>query len=645
MKTTGKRHQGFRARVYTGLLVALVFLISACGAEVDTVFDLQDGVKGTRTITAKISNSDIESHVTGGVDAIDASIRKHLPAELNYGGTEVGTENVQVTFTLNFDSEKNYVEKVTALLRASNSETEPETRIGIEDSVFVSGLTIDENFTSSDLIRWLGAGLVGDGVISLDNKDSVLSSTGDSQVLFNGKKYSSGNMLSVTEVADNGFGQIKLATTIASDKTFSQVITYLMAEGRRASLGKKLDEFLAKATPEGGVLDETFDTGSFADGWTLTFKAASLAELNAATNQALGSERSNYALEEVPAPSNPTLLRTTLTGTTDCASICSPSGIPAVQTFIVPAEWDYVSGPSEAAQNLNGPEPQTVTLSSQDYRLVFERATPLQSMVVNTVLGFNGGVTQTFEFVVSAESVARVGTAFEDLLAPNDDTGTFEVVAGEDATTYKAVVQADSIEVYNKKIQSYVPGAVLERTVSGGWALWPDSTVQQYLPLADGLASGGVTEAVKTSLELPAMYRFVSSESTDPSKEFSGNKLIVSGLEEASKIAVVISGPTLSGLIFLGVLVLVLLAAAAFAFIFRRKMSVAMRAVWDKRDAAGAAAGKLAATVAQTGAAAATGVAGAAAASKMTLLKSPGAAAGAQTVEGHRELFTESDLH
>ena len=644
MKTTNERHKGFKARVLAGLLLGAVFLLSACGAEVNTVFDLNDGVKGTRTITATVSSEEIESHVTGGAKAIDASIRKHLPAELSYDGIKTKDENAQVVFHLKFDSEKDYVKKTTALLSASDSDTEPEIEILIEDSPFISGLAIKENFSSGDLIGWMASGLADDGVISQDNEGSVLSSDGEAEVRFDGKKYDSSNTLSVSEVKDDGFGQVKLQTTVAPDGTYAQEITYLMAEGRRASLGKTLDEFFAKATPAGGILDETFDTDSYADGWVLTFNAANLEELKAATNQALGSEKNSYVFEEAPAPTNPTLLRATLTGTADCAGICSPEGMPVEQSFVVPEAWNYVSGPSDASQSQGNPGEQSVTFSSKDYRLVFERSTPLQSMAVDTTLGFNGKVTQTFEYVVSAENVERVGTAFETVLAPNEDTGSFEVTAAGGGTTYKAVVEADSIEEYNSKIQSYLPGAGLEAIHPEGWKIWPEYTVLQHLPMGENLVSGGVTEAVETTIKLPAMHRFVVSEFADPSMEFAGSKLTVTGIENGSQIGATASGPALSGLIVLGILLVILFVAAVFVFIFRRKIFGATRKAWDKREAAGAAAVKLASSVKLSGAAVATGVAAATAAST-TLLENPATAEGFPSAEQPRELFTESDLH
>lgn len=621
------------------VMLALMFMISACGGSVSTVFNLQEGAKGTRTINTKVGSADIESDVTGGLAAIESSIRKNLPAELSYGGAKKGeADAVQMAFVLAFDSEEDYRNKVKALLAAGDFDKEPEVTLGIEDSQFVSGFAMKENFTSIDLMGWLGKALVKDKVIEAGNQSKVFSTSGDSQIVYGGKKYTSSDRLAATEVTDKGFGKIEVLTTVNQDESYSQKITYLLAEGRRAKLGADLDAFFATATPDGGVLDETFDTGTFTDGWTLTFTAATVEELSAGTNQALGSEKNSYIFEEAAAPSNPTLLRSTLSGRMDCSSICSPSGQSLEQTFVVPENWSYVSGPSGAGPSTDG----GVTVQGQDYRLVYERAIPLQSMAVNTVLGLNGKVTSTFDFVASAESIGFVGKAFEERLAPDAGTGSFTVGAMGEATTYQVVIEADSIEAYNDKMQSYVPGAMLERVEDKGMGIWPKSTILQHLPLNTSLASSGVTETVQSSIELPALHRFLEAGSLPPNQQINAGKLITTGLEDAGEVSVKMSGPTLGGFIFLCVLLVLVVLAVVFALVFRRRIASWCRTAWGQRTAAGTAASKLASTVARSNAAA--GLAGSVTASAATLQAGTASANDSLRSSSHTDRFVEADL-
>lgn len=634
MNIAPHRFSTSRKKITAALVLALAFLLSACGAEVSTVLNLDGDNKGSRIITAKVSKDDMK-YVEGGATALESSIRKHLPEQLVFDGLSAKDEATQVIFTLNFESEKDYVDKVTALLATSESEITPVVEIVLENSTFLSGISIDENFGSKDLLGWMPASLVADGVLEKEQQSGVFGSSGQTEINYNGKSFTSGEQARVSDMEDNGFSALKLETTVLPDGTFIQSVAYEMEASKDNALGLKLTDFFKKATPSTGTFTKITSDNTYNNSWNITFPAADLEELNSLTNQALNSSDTKYMLEDAPTPSNPTLFRTVFNSSIDCASICSPGSGNVRQTVMAPSAWKLVDESKTAATHSENPDVTSAVVTGKEASITFEHSTPLQSITVETSIGLNGDVTQKFEFVISSENVGLVGDGFEKLLAPPTDIGTFATQNGKDQTTYTVAVTASDEAEYNTKIQGYIPGAALTTHSPDGWHIWPEYTIVQQLPLANSLARGGVTEGVKTTLDLPSMHKFTSA--SQAGVEVSGNKLSASGLDAAQYMQAAAAGPTVSGIVVLSIMSALLLAAVILALVFRRRIIVMTQKIWAKRVDVTAASSKFATTMVQAGAAA-----GAAA----STLAAAGTASAANTedLRPHSEKFTEADL-
>ena len=61
------------------LLTIAALILSACGAKIETQLGLESAEKGTRTMQVSFNLKDNKDKIKGGSEALDASVRKHLP--------------------------------------------------------------------------------------------------------------------------------------------------------------------------------------------------------------------------------------------------------------------------------------------------------------------------------------------------------------------------------------------------------------------------------------------------------------------------------------------------------------------------------------------------------------------------------------
>jgi len=563
-------------------MVILALALSSCGAKVTTLLTLDAGAKGSRTMTATIDSKDSGQYLTGGKKALEASIQKNLPAALTYQGLKEADGKLQVTFALLFSSPEDYTKKITTLLKAGGSTINPQVALSINDSGLVQGLNVKENFTSVDLLAWMADGLVADGVVKSSDRSNIFE-VGDSEVHYKGKVYKSSSSVEATDVIDNGFDQIKLDVSMTSNSGFKASVAYGSDDPIGSVQQTKLDAFFAKAKPENATLTAGVSGQTNSNGTTIAFAADDLKMLNTKLRQALGSAANEIKMEEAISPKDPLKLTTTMTGTLDCSAVCSPDARPIELRFHAPNGWRFTNGSSNVT-----PSGEGVSASSGNtFTIAFERDIPLQSAQVVTNLLLDGSVQQTITYTAKSEDAQRVGKAFEERLTPPNGIGSFSSSQQADTQTYTVVLEGSDSEDFEHKLTSYVPGATFNIEHPDGLNVWPEYRVSMNLPLSSKQLAGGVTGSYTSELKLPMLHGFIKDQTAGDVK-VDGATLTTPNITDAAaeSINATATGPTLGGLIFLGIMASLLLAIVILALIFRKRVRAGASRLGGRRDAA-----------------------------------------------------------
>ena len=582
---------GLRGALAAALLAVATLVLSACGANVDTTLTLGAGPTGTREMTVTVSGSDARQYVRGGTAALDASIRAHLPTDLEYYGLKTAADgSISGTFSFSFTSLSDYTAKASAILRAGGSPIRPSitlTHAGNQPGGnFASAAQVKENFTSRDLLAWLVNGLVSDRVVSSANAGYILGGETTATVAFDGQRRTVPEPIDLSQTTDRGFDAVAMTTTLGT-ASVDRTLTFEVGNTKYAANPSLYDTYFDTATPGGAKLTATSDDTKHT--WTLAFGAPDVSTVATMTNQALHSEATLLLVTQTVDPNNPLVTRLSVTDYAECAAICA-GGTTVTGVLAVPAQWRPAAGLAEGTDQGNGTlaYPHAMVNAGPGAELVFQRSLPIDEIAVDTTLAQRGAVTQTITYWVTQANDADAQGGFARVLAPPQTSGgTYRSGPDGARVAYVVTFSADSVEQYRSRIADYLPGTTLTVTPRGN-LLRADDAVVLTLDFSR-ILTDPATRGIGYRLTLPRLDTVRAAQSSlgrDPL--VSGRTVSLIGVTPtASTLTVTAGGWTLGALVGGGVLALVLLAGA-ITLLARRGRSARSRAGRRTRPTAAA---------------------------------------------------------
>lgn len=593
------------------LLTIAALILSACGAKIDTQLGLESAEKGTRTMQVSFNMKDNKDKIKGGVEALDASVRKHLPKGLEYGGIQSEGDKARATFTIPFSSVDEYRTKVASILQAAGSKTEPTVTILNTEQGLVQGIQVKENFSSKELLEWLPEALVVDGVIESSNKNSVFNSSGsETTVKFGEKevKNSGGSTISAKDVQDRGF-KVMVLELQEKDGGYSATASFVAKDIMNSETAAAVDAYLNQVKPEGSELKKgltssqaTYMAPSASTsaakeevGRTLTFSASSLDDLNTKLKKLLGAGTTNLSYtREVKEESKTFYVRKTMKGVLDCSLLCSPegNGLEVIlkdssdHSYQVDNTGNSGSSSSKSVLHLNRYLSQQVTM---------------KGVKVATSLGLDGSIEARFLYSFPSSDVAGAEEALRNAFAggSNDET---EVRQDGDATIVSVKVRGKDEAEFNQRLNEYLPDSKVTVTRPGGYhPFGSDYTVTPEIKLSSKLGNY-YSAPFEFTFKAPTFSSLdqqkvdaansIAKNSQHVQLTVNGGELSVKtdrGVSSTSGLTVPASGLSMTDVIVDAIIVGLLLLILVLLFVFRKKIAAA-RAKGRERRAASAAA-------------------------------------------------------
>lgn len=594
------------------LLTIAALVLSACSAKIETQLGLESAEKGTRTILVSFNMKDNQDKVKGGTQALDASVRKHLPEGLEYEGIQSEGDKARATFKVSFSSVDEYHSKVTSLLKASGSDIKPQISIVNSDQGLVQGIQVKENFSSGDLLGWLPEALVVDGVVSASNKNSVLSSSDETTVKFGEKevKNSGGSKISAKDVQDRGFRNVILDVK-EKDGGYSVMVSFVAKEIMNTETASAVDAYLNQVKPEGSELKKGLEssqakayapsasTASAKEevGRTLTFSASSIEDLGSGLKKLFGASSTDFsASREVVAKDNNFTVQKKISGLLDCSLLCSPNGDGLTLTIVDSNDKSYMVDPEGRASSSRSGGSSTLIAVDR----VSSRQIEMKSMKVATSLGLDGSMEARFLYAFPTEDVAGAEQKLKDVFAggSNDET---EVRQDGDSTIVSVKVRGKDQNEFNQRLNEYLPDSKVTVTRPGGYhPFGSDYTVTPEIKLSSKLGSY-YSAPFEFTFKAPT-FSSLDQQKVDAANSrangahvqltVNGGELSVKtdhGVSTTSGLTVPVSGLSMTDVIVDAVIVGLLLLILVLLFLFRKKIAAA-RAKGRERRAASAAA-------------------------------------------------------
>ena len=591
------------------LLTIAALILSACGAKIETQLGLESAEKGTRTMQVSFNLKDNKDKIKGGSEALDASIRKHLPSGLEYGGIQSDGDKARATLTIPFSSVEEYRTKVASILKAAGSDIDPQISIINSEQGLVKGIQVKENFTSKNLLGWVPEALVVDGVVSSSDKNNVFTSDGDTTVKLGDKtvKNSGGSTISAKDVQDRGFKSVQVDVEEKNDG-YKVMVSFVAQEIMNSETSSAVDAYLNQVKPEGSELKKGLESSQATYmapsastsaakeevGRTLTFSASSLDDLNTKLKKLLGAGTTDLSYtREVKEESKTFYVRKTMKGVLDCSLLCSPEGNGL--EVILKDSSDHSYQVDNTGNSGSSSSKSVLHLS----RYLSQQVT-MKGMKVATSLGLDGSMEARFLYSFPSSDVAGAEEALKNAFAggSNDET---EVRQDNDATIVSVKVRGKDEAEFNQRLNEYLPESKVTVTRSGGYhPFGSDYTLKPDIKLAQKLGN-----YYRVPYELT--FKAPTFSSLDQQKvntlnydlaragvqfTVNGGELSVkseNGVFSGNALTVPVSGLSMTDVIVDAVIVGLLLLILVLLFLFRKKIAAA-RAKGRERRAASAAA-------------------------------------------------------
>lgn len=569
-------------RLLLGTALAAFLLSTGCAA-VQTELTVEDDGSGVREMGVVVPQQGMDGADVKAAD-IEASVKRHLPEELSYEGMETQSEDgedaVVLRFRLEYDDLEDYEQKVEALLEDSGVDREVEIVQTRTDSDLVEGVQVRENFSSTDLLGWIEAGLEDDDVVE-ENGVSVNSSQDPDTVVIGGEDYEAGTgALRVEDVKDHGFGGVELVLTRAGEGRYAADLELTHRQEPDRVTRERVERYFEDRLPEGASLEPTSSEGFGFGGYRVSLGEGSADEIADRLKQVTGEDGVRLEQTTRPVDGDPLAVQDVLSYRLDAAQLLSPrAGDHAVSVRIEDGEY----APSASGTQGELTTSRRVDLTRSEHLVTVHSADDVE-------------VRATYGVPV-ADADEAVRDRLTEALHP--DEGGLEVVEEKDGEVQFTSLLRGTPEDVSRHASAFagMPARITVTEVEGG--LRPRSEVNVDVSALAYVLPGEHSARPSLVVELPTGAKV--EEGDVHYGNLDGDRVTS---DQGLQVSFAMQSVSTGWWIMVGAIALVVLALIAGAVIFRRRIKAGLTGAWGRRDQVVERARATAGSVATAGAAA-----------------------------------------
>lgn len=395
-------------------MTLMVGLLTACnaGSTVETKLTINNDLSGSRVMELVINESVFSEYFTGTIEQLNAALTETCPAQLTWAYDD-STGSKIYRFTLNFSNPQDYKTKVDALI---GEGSDVEIEITQADSVWASGVLVNESFSSGQLLGWLQTMLVEKGFVDSSNTSKIFQE-GSCTVLYRGEEYSDSGSIYIDRIEYLDIDKIELLTDVNGYDSYNKTIVLTIPKSAMEKKGDEIKAWLAERVPEGANAEWKEDqNGKFI--YTVSKKEMSATELETFLKTYFDTD--NCSVEQIKLTDNvsPFAFRNSLQEIIDFSSYVLSNRInyTDIYAYVVGAngygagrdindladgtvsEDDYSEYPGYkklSTNKLDNTVRQFDTISQKVYRV--------SEVNVTSAVGLFGGLSREYTFVLDKE--------------------------------------------------------------------------------------------------------------------------------------------------------------------------------------------------------------------------------------------------
>lgn len=266
------------------LAIACVLGIAGCsaGSRIETELTINKDLSGVRTMHVAIDPTVFAENFHGDIDALNGVIKAKCPKELSWKhNNQEGIDRYEVT--LEFKSPEDYKKKVESI-----TGEEKRLELSAPNTIWANGFRIYENFSSSDLLEWMGAALVEAKLIE-ESSVSYLFEAGSSKVTWQDEVFETGSSIHVNQLQYLPLDRIDMLTNVKGLNSFDRKVAFFIPTTSMSAKKAEIEAFLNGNVPDGAASEwSVYEAGTV---MTISGENMDLAGLNAFNKKVLASEK------------------------------------------------------------------------------------------------------------------------------------------------------------------------------------------------------------------------------------------------------------------------------------------------------------------------------------------------------------------
>lgn len=445
-------------------MTMMVGLLTGCnaGSTIETKLTINNDLSGSRVMELVINQSVYDEYFTGTTEELNAALAETCPAQLVWAYDD-STGTKVYKFTLDFTSPEDYKAKVDALL---GEGSDVSIEITQADSVWASGVLVNEGFSSGQILEWLKTMLVEKGFVESSNSSKIFQEGGNT-IYYRGAEYTDSGSIYIDKIEYLDIDKIELLSDVNGYDSYNKSIVLTIPKYAMDKKGDEIKAWLAERVPEGAAAEWSENTESSTSIYTVSKKDMSGADLETFLKAYFDSEECFVEQNKVTENVSPFAFRNELKETIDFSNYVVGSRMNYTDIY------SYVIGNNGygAGRRLTDLSDGTVTEDndSDDYpgykrtninylenslrqlESISQKVYKVSEVNVESNIGLFGGLSREYTFILDGEPT---DAEKEEILAKINDRGAI----------YTKLKEADKEESTKDETEDDVDSTEIEST-------------------------------------------------------------------------------------------------------------------------------------------------------------------------------------
>ncbi len=502
---------------------AVALLVTGCGMQTDMQID--ESFSGERVIVCDELSDTSMLFTSYDVEDVTECLVENCPdeMEMSYEYTNDAKSKVVYTFTLKFTGLEDYISKVTALL--GETPTVEFAYNDPSDQLFNSGFSLEESFTSADLLGWAKTAIKDELNLSLN----VTSFTDDVTISMNDVEYDNESLLSskisVNTIAAYTLDSLSMTVNRYGDDDYGCEVIFKIPESTVNKLTESaIESFFQSVTPEGGSGKWLSEESGL---YRYQISIEGTAENLNALMEAVFGDSSSFSYQSGSERSTAFSDTGTLGNQLDLSKYpCSSDGSCDIDITYKngdAAAFDSDDLPESAVLSEDGDEVSfsLYGVSGADITLYLSVVYSLSEVDVTTEITRTGKVIQTISLVYpvdSGQDGADFAAAYWQSIVSDSDISVSSEKFGDSNNQFAAVIStpADTPEDVSALLQQYFgEGNSISVNWSDGFELYKSASVFINVDVTSVLSGSNYDGEIMFALESSGKVSDAYWESAD----------------------------------------------------------------------------------------------------------------------------------